>query len=121
MQNANGIRSIAFSPDGTLALVGGEWTPLTLIKVASGEAAFEFSTPAQRPPPTPSPYRPTARPPWSENTTAARFPSTICQASFPLPPASYLSGRSPWKKEPAGAPGHWRPRPLPVPWLARLS
>jgi WD40 repeat protein len=48
-ENANGIRSIAFSPDGTLALVGGEWTPLTLITVASGEAAFEFSTPGAAP------------------------------------------------------------------------
>jgi WD40 repeat protein len=48
-QNAVGIRAIAYSPDGTLALAGGEWTPLTLYDVKSGKPAFAFSTPGVSP------------------------------------------------------------------------
>lgn len=48
-KNAYGIRTIAFSPDGSLALVGGEWAPLALIDAKSGKTVFEFSSQAWGP------------------------------------------------------------------------
>jgi WD40 repeat protein len=48
-RNPNGIRSIAISPDGALALAGGEWTDLALLDVKSGKTAFAFSTPGGSP------------------------------------------------------------------------